>query len=130
MAKTIAMILGAVLLAVGVAGFFISDLLGAHLSLAHNIVHLVTGAISLWFGTRATLAAARTWCILFGIVYGLLGVAGFLLGSGADKMWTVIPDQLMLGQMDHIIHVTFGVLFLVGGIATKVSAATPTAARA
>ena len=130
MAKTIAMILGVVLLLVGIAGFFVDHLLGLHLTLAHNVVHLVTGAIAIYFGTKATLTGARTFCIVFGIVYALLGVAGFVLGTGADKMWTVLPDQLMLGQVDHIIHVAIGVLFLIGGIATKVTGAPAPAARA
>ena len=32
-------------LLVGVLGFVMPELLGAHLSLVHNIIHLVTGAV-------------------------------------------------------------------------------------
>jgi hypothetical protein len=114
MAKRICTIVGVVFIIVGLAGFALPNLLGAHLSLLHNIVHLVSGAIALYLGLKGTEAAARTFCRVFGAVYLLLGVAGFLLGSGDDKMWDVIPG-LMLGMVDHLIHVALGVVFLIGG---------------
>ena len=54
MAKQVCMILGVVFLLVGILGFVMPGLLGAHLTLAHNIVHLVTGALALWFGLKGT----------------------------------------------------------------------------
>jgi hypothetical protein len=119
MANRIATILGIVFLLVGVAGFVIPGFLGAHLSLAHNVIHLVSGAISLWLGLKGTPQAAKTFCIVFGAVYLLLGVAGFVAGKGDMRMLTVIPGQLELGTVDHVIHVVFGALFLVGGLTTK-----------
>ncbi len=118
MAKTIAKILGIVFILVGLAGFAMPGLLGAHLSPTHNVVHLVSGAAALYFGFAASLSAARLFDIIFGIVYGLLGVAGFLLGSGPDRMFNV-AGLLHLGTMDHIIHILLGGLFLVGGFLTK-----------
>ena len=35
------------------------------------------------------------------------------------KLWRVIPGQLELGTMDHIVHVLLGVVFLIGGFLTK-----------
>lgn len=119
MANRIATILGVLFLLVGLAGFAMPGLLGAHLTPAHNIVHLVSGAISLWLGLKGTPSGAKTFCIVFGLVYLLLGVCGFLLGTGDDKMLTLLPDQLMFGTMDHIIHVALGVIFLIGGLTTK-----------
>ena len=49
MAKTVCKLLGAVFVIVGVAGFIAPTLLGAHLSPVHNLVHLVSGAIALYF---------------------------------------------------------------------------------
>jgi hypothetical protein len=115
MAKRICTILGVVFILVGLAGFALPTLLGAHLSLAHNIIHLLSGAVALYLGLKGTEAAARTFCRVFGIVYLLLGVAGFLLGSGDDKMWDVIPGQLMLGMVDHLIHVALGLVLVIGG---------------
>lgn len=119
MAKTIATVLGIGFLLVGVIGFVAPNFLGTHLSLAHNIIHLVTGAVSLWIGLKASLGAAKTFCIVFGIVYTLLGVVGFVAGTGDDRMMTVIPGQLELGTMDHVVHVLLGLIFLVGGLVTR-----------
>jgi hypothetical protein len=113
MAKRICTIVGVVFIIVGIAGFLMPELLGAHLSTIHNVIHLVTGAIALYLGLKGTEAAARTLCRVFGVVYLLLGVAGFFL-AGADGMWTVLPG-LMLGTVDHVIHVALGAMFLVGG---------------
>ena len=126
MANRIATILGLGFLLVGIIGFIDSDILGMHLTLAHNIVHLVTGAVSLWLGLKGTPSAAKTFCIVFGAVYLLLGICGFLLGSGADKMLEILPGQLMFGRMDHIVHVLLGAIYLVGGFATRTVPATRT----
>ena len=118
MANRVATILGVVFLLVGILGFVMPNLLGAHLSAAHNVIHLVSGAISLWLGLKGTAAAAKNFCIVFGVVYLLLGIAGFVLGTGAHRMLTVIPGQLELGTVDHAIHVALGVVYLIGGFMT------------
>src|SRR5215218_3493930 len=79
MAKQIAKIMGVVFILVGIIGFLAPGLLGMHLSLAHTLVHLISGALALYFGFAGTLSGARLFCIVFGVVYALLGVAGFLL---------------------------------------------------
>ena len=121
MAKTIATLVGVVFILVGIVGFLKHDLLNAHLGALHNVVHLVSGAVSLYFGTKASLAQARTFCLAFGAVYGLLGIVGLVAGGGADKMLD-LPGGLMLGTMDHYIHVLIAILFLVGGFVTKARA--------
>ncbi|HEX8172108.1 MAG TPA: DUF4383 domain-containing protein [Thermoanaerobaculia bacterium] len=128
MANRVATILGIGFLLVGILGFVMPGLLGAHLTLAHNIIHLVSGAVSLWIGLKGTAGAARSFCLAFGAVYLLLGVVGFAIGSGDDRMFTVIPDQLMLGTMDHIIHILLGAIYLIGGLMTR-GVVTTTAAR-
>ena len=99
-----------------------------HLSLAHTVIHLVSGALAIWFGTtKVSLGAAKSFAITFGLVYGLLGVAGFLLGQPGTahvgpedaRMWALIPGQLELGTMDHIVHIVLGAAFLIGGLTTK-----------
>lgn len=128
MAKTVCKILGVVFLLVGVAGFVVPDLLGSHLSLAHNLVHIVSGIAALYFGFAGSPSAARSFCIAFGAVYLLLGIVGFVAGGDAkptverlahmptdSRLLKVIPGQLELGTMDHIIHLALGLVFLVGG---------------
>jgi hypothetical protein len=132
MAKTIATILGVVFLLVGVLGFVAPGLGGFHLSLAHNLVHIISGAVALYLGLKGTLASARLFCIIFGVVYGLLGVAGYLLGTdrphtvtqvpahGTDSnLLQVIAGQLELASMDHGLHILLGLVFLIAGLLTK-----------
>jgi len=118
MAKTVCKLLGLVFVLVGIAGFVMPKLLGAHLNPAHNMVHIVSGAIALYFGFIGSAGAARGFCLLFGLVYLLLGVCGWFLGTGPEHMLN-IPNAasplLMLGKMDHIIHILLGVVFLAGG---------------
>lgn len=117
MAKTVCKILGVVFLLVGIAGFAKSDLLGAHLEPAHNIVHIVSGALALYFGFAGSLAGAKTFSLVFGVVYLALGILGISMGTGEMRLWTVGP--LNLGTVDHGIHILLGVVFLAGGLFTK-----------
>lgn len=126
MAKTIATLLGIVFILAGLVGFVAPNLLGAHLSPAHNVVHLVSGAIALYLGLAGSASRARMFCLIFGTVYLLLGVAGLVAGTGSERMFTVIPGALELGTVDHMIHVVLGLIFLGGGASAK--AATPAAA--
>jgi len=119
MAKTVCKILGVVFLLVGVLGFAKPDLLGAHLMPAHNVVHLVSGAVALYFGFAGTLSGAKAFSLVFGVVYLALGILGMAIGSGADRMWMVGP--LHFGQADHGIHILLGVIFLAGGLFTRKS---------
>lgn len=117
MAKTVCKILGVVLLLVGLAGFAAPTLLGAHLSPVHNLVHIVSGVIALYFGFAGTLSGARGFCLVFGLVYLVLGLIGMVRGVPPDRIWEIGP--LMLGTVDHGIHLLLGAVFLAGGLFTK-----------
>ena len=117
MAKTVCKILGVVFLLVGVLGFVMPDLLNAHLTPVHNAVHIVSGAIALYFGFAGSLSGAKMFSLVFGVVYLALGILGMALGTGEDRMWMLGP--LHFGQADHGIHILFGVIFLAGGLFTK-----------
>jgi len=120
MAKTVCKILGVVFLLIGVLGFTtVLSPLGAHLSPAHNVVHIVSGVIALYFGFAGSLAGAKGFSLVFGVVYLALGILGMALGSAGEHLWRVGP--LELGQVDHGIHILFGVIFLGGGLFTKTS---------
>jgi hypothetical protein len=130
LANRIATILGAGFLLVGIVGFLAPDLAGMHLSPAHSIVHLVTGAVALWFGLKASPGAAKSFCIVFGAVYLLLGVVGLMLGGAGlptppvpgpedTRLFKVLPGVLELGTMDHSVHILLGGIFFFGGLATR-----------
>ena len=118
MARGVCKLVGFLLLVVGLLGFtHILDSLGAHVGPAnatHNLVHLVSGVLALYFGFAGSLASSRLFCLFLGVVYLLLGIVGFAKGS------LDIPTlKLMLGQADHVIHVVLGLAFLGGGALTK-----------
>ena len=78
MAKTVCKILGVVFLLVGVAGFAAPNLLGAHLTPPHNVVHIVSGVVALYFGFAGSLSGAKGFCLIFGLVYLALGLVGMV----------------------------------------------------
>ena len=136
MAKTICTLIGVVFLLVGIVGFFSDHLLGTHLSLAHNLVHIVSGLIALYFGLAGSLSGARGFALAFGAIYLLLGICGFILGKpgtpqgamaamGPDnRLLSILPGTLELGTADHAVHILIGVLFLIGALATRSEAST------
>jgi Domain of unknown function (DUF4383) len=118
MAKQICKLLGIVLLIVGLLGFtHLLDPLGAHVGPAHathNLVHIVSGILALYFGFAGSPSSARAFCLLFGAVYLLLGVVGLAKGT------IDIPAiKLVLGQVDHLIHIVLGIGFLAGGLLSR-----------
>ena len=126
MTKRIATVLGVVFIIAGLIGFAAPGLMGMHLSVVHTLIHLVSGALALYFGLKTTPAAARTFCTVFGVVYGLLGLVG-LVASGSDRMLTLIPGQLVLGTVDHVVHLILGAVFLFAGLYKKPVLAGPPA---
>src|SRR5437899_10847802 len=91
MAKTLGMLFGVVFLAVGILGFVpgvTSDVNGMpmllgifHVNTAHNLVHIVSGAIFL-FAAMSGAGAARLWFQIFGVIYAIVAVLGFMNPAG------------------------------------------------
>ncbi len=106
--KTTATVLGAVYLAVGVIGFFITGfegfadtdreayLLFFEINPLHNIVHLLVGAALLAGGLKDA-ATSRSVLVLVGVVYAIVGIAGFFLIDTDANI-------LSLNQADNFLH--------------------------
>ena len=109
---------GALLVVFGLLGFIAPGFLGMHLGTAHNLVFLVSGAAAIYFGLLTTQAAGRIFCIVFGASYVLLALAGFVVG-GLNSTSTGIPGALVVGPMDHLVHLILGVVFLSVGLASE-----------
>lgn len=86
MLKTIAIVFGVVFILVGILGFIPSvspheHLLGIfHVNAAHNVVHLLSGAVAVVSGMCST-RAAQIFFRVFGFIYGLVAVIGFFVGD-------------------------------------------------
>ena len=102
MAKTYCKILGVVMLLTGVIGFVMPHLMGFHLTPVHNVIHLATGAIAAYLGFAGSYGAAQNFCRIFGVVYGLVAVLGFvapgllstILGHPGLNAGDLMPDNL------------------------------------
>jgi len=115
---------GSLLVMVGLLGFVTPGLMGMPLSVLHKAVYLLSGATAICFGLKATPVAARAFCLVFGMLYGLLGLAGLVAGT-RNYTLTIVPGALILGPMDHLFHLILGATFLVVGWFERATA-TPT----
>jgi Domain of unknown function (DUF4383) len=85
--KAAAIVFGLIFLLVGALGFvpaFTQQqmLLGIfHVNAAHNIVHLLTGAVALASGMSGA-HAAQIFFRVFGVIYGIVAILGFMQGTG------------------------------------------------
>jgi hypothetical protein len=116
MARTMCKVLGVAFLLAGLLGFPMPHLLGFHLTTVHNLIHLATAAVAVYFGFAGSSSAARTFCIAFGAVYLALGVLGFVapglvstvLGHPPVTSGELVPDNLF--------HIVAGGAFLFVGL--------------
>jgi hypothetical protein len=114
MAKTVGKIVGVLYLVVGLAGLVV----GEDADRFHNLLHLVTGLIALYFGLAASLSGARSFCLTFGVAYLAFGILGIAMGNSAmGRLWDVGLVSVSMG--DHVHHTVLGTIILAGGIFTK-----------
>jgi hypothetical protein len=116
MVKTFNKVAGVALLIVGLAGFAMPHLLGLHLTPLHNVVHLLTAALALYMGFAGSPDAARTFSLVFGAVYLLLGVLGFIAPGVVASV--IGHPPLTAGELtpDNAVHVLLGAAFLAVGL--------------
>jgi hypothetical protein len=122
-ARLYATVVGGILVIAGIIGFFYSASFGApgnvdevfgilSVNAWHNIVHIVTGAI----GLLVAGYAARQYALWLGIVYLIVAIWGFVIGSG-ESILGFIP----INTEDDFLHLILGVLGLAAAIATPVA---------
>ena len=119
MAHTACKILGVAFLIAGLVGFVMPHFLGFHLTTIHNLVHLATAAVALYLGFAGSLTAARTFCLVFGAVYALLGVLGFAM-PGLVATILGHPGPVSSGELmpDNLFHIAVGTAFVLAGLRT------------
>jgi len=121
--------MGIIFIIVGFAGVIVPSLFGMHLSFAHNLIHLVSGALALWAGYADNSRKAYNFALTFGTVYLLLGVVGFVIGGPGfpsvgdmeedQNLLRIIPNSLEFGTVDHIVHLFIGGVFLLSSFASR-----------
>jgi len=116
--KLAAILFGIVFLLVGILGFFPSlapneMLFGIfHVNTAHNLVHLLSGAIALLCGMSST-HVSRLYFRIFGLVYALVAVLGFVQGEG--NLLGLISNNMA----DAWLHAAIAAVSLTFGFAVR-----------
>ncbi|HLE98020.1 MAG TPA: DUF4383 domain-containing protein [Candidatus Thermoplasmatota archaeon] len=106
--KTVGMLFGIVFLAVGLLGFVMSPTLIAFgVNGLHNVVHLASGAVLLAGATMAAGRNARTVNMVFGGVYVVVALLGFVAPGVTDTLLASGADAFPFA--DAILHAILGV---------------------
>ena len=114
MARLYAQVTGVTLIILGLVGIITGDvLLSLNSELVEDIVHLLAGAVALYagFGTRSAGPAIQ-YARIFGAVYLLLGILGFVI----PRLFGLLPDVGYRIQ-DNIVHLVLGAIGLFIGFA-------------
>ncbi len=110
--KSVTWIVGVVLVLVGLAGFFVDGtLLVFQVDTVHNIVHLLSGVVAIAAASSGE-SYSRMYLIIFGIVYGLVTVVGFV--NGGD-----ILGLFQVNDADNYLHAAIAVVCLGVGFGGK-----------
>lgn len=103
--KTYAMVLGVVLVLLGLWGFVQAPVLGVFgVNAAQNVLHLVGGAVVLWFGYKGAGKTTNMW---LGIVALVVGVLGLIPGAN-DLLASVFAINAAITYL----HLAVGVVSL------------------
>lgn len=127
MVKAAALLFGVVFLVVGILGYVpaaTSDMNGTpmllgifHVNSAHNIVHLASGIVFLVCGFSGAVAS-QLFFRIFGLVYALVAVLGFL--DPAGPLLGLISNNVA----DTWLHVCLATAMLIIGFALPANKAT------
>jgi Domain of unknown function (DUF4383) len=110
-------LIGAVLLVAGIIGFFYSASFGSpgntdsvlgilEVNAWHNLVHILSGVLGL-AAFASGPRASRTYALAFGVVYLVVAIWGFIIGSHES-----ILGFLPVNTEDSVLHLILGVLGL------------------
>lgn len=122
MAKTFGMLFGIVFLAVGILGFVpgvtttgsdgMPMLLGIFMvNTAHSFVHIASGVVFL-LASMSGAGAARLWFQVFGVIYAVVAVLGFMTPNG------MLLGLISNNPADTWLHVVLAVAMLAIGFGT------------
>ena len=127
MAKTLGMLFGIVFLAVGILGFVpgvtttgadgMPMLLNIFMvNTVHSIVHIASGVVFL-LASMSGAGAARLWFQVFGVIYAVVAVLGFMTPNG------MLLGLISNNPADTWLHVVLAVAMLAIGFGSPKAAA-------
>lgn len=116
--KTLAYIFAGFFLAVGILGFvpgltMDGRLLGLFdVSPLHNIIHILSGVAALVLAMAMGEKGAKLYFQMFGIVYGLVTVVGFIQGD-------TVLGLIGVNMADNLLHLLITAIALYAGFGMK-----------
>ena len=117
-AKTAAILLGLVFIAVGLLGYIDNPIVGAsdkamfHTDTVHNIVHIVSGVLFLLFALAAP-GSVGGFMKLFGLIYLAIGIVGMVQIGSQDMI--KLFGFLMINKLDNYLHIALGLIIFLAG---------------
>ncbi len=110
-------LIGAVLLVAGIIGFFYSASFGSpgnvdavlgilDVNAWHNLIHIASGVAGL-LAFSAGARASRTYALVFGAIYIVVAIWGFVIGNH-ESILGFVP----VNTEDNFLHLILGVLGL------------------
>lgn len=116
MAKKLAMLFGVIFVIVGLLGFVSNPIVGSGNAMfltntMHNIVHLLVGVIMIIMSSQGEASASMSLTI-FGVIYLVLAVLGFLMKSP-------LLGFVDYNSADNWLHLVLGVVLLAAGMMKK-----------
>ena len=108
--KTYAVVIGVVLVLVGILGFVPNPLVGSAdkaifgVNTAQNLLHIVGGAVIVWFGSKGS---AKTTNVVVGVISGVVGILGFVPGADA-----LLASIFGINTAISVLHILIGVVSL------------------
>ncbi|HVD37227.1 MAG TPA: DUF4383 domain-containing protein [Solirubrobacterales bacterium] len=128
-------LIGAVLLVAGLIGFFYSASFGSpgnvdavlgilDVNAWHNLIHIASGVLGLLAFTSGP-RASRTYALVFGAVYIVVAIWGFIIGNH-ESILGFVP----VNTEDNFLHLILGILGLGAYAASDPEAEARTRARA
>jgi hypothetical protein len=134
-AQVYALVIGATLTVAGIVGFFYNASFGSGNGTSrdallgildvngwHNVVHIASGAVGLL--VARSYGGSRGYALLFGAVYLVVALLGFLAGDG-DELFNLIP----VNTEDNLLHLLIGIAGVGAGLATPATLPPSLAAR-
>lgn len=121
--KTAALVIGFIFLAVGLLGYVDNPIIGDsedvifHADNVHNMVHIISGALFVLIAL-ASPSFARTFLIIFGIVYLAIGIIGLVNMETGQDMGQVL-GFLHVNTNDNYLHIGLGIAILLAALASS-----------
>ncbi len=135
-----AKLFGTIFIVVAVLGFIPNPIVSANgifmVNLAHNVLHALVGVLLI---VAARMGYAKQSLLVFGIVYVLLAILGYMMPMDAAPIPNappILPDDIvgaasnapannmlfglvMVNRADHYLHPVLGLVLIAAGVYVK-----------